>query len=80
MAVELERAGVPVAFVSAIPAIPLSLGVARVVLGVAIPYVLGDPRLSPERERSLRRALVETVIRSLEQPVSEPTLFRTSRT
>lgn len=79
MAVELERAGIPVAFVSAVPAIPLSLGVSRVVLGVAIPYVLGDPRLPPERERALRRALVETVIRALEQPVAEPTLFRTSQ-
>ena len=77
MAIELERAGVPVAFVSAVPAIPLSLGVGRVVLGVAIPHVLGDPGLPVERERSLRRALIETAIRSLRQPVSEPTLFRT---
>ena len=65
------------AFVSAVPAIPLSLGVARVVLGVAIPYVLGDPAVAPDRERSIRRALLETVVEALETPVSEPTLFRT---
>jgi betaine reductase len=65
-----------VAFVSAVPAIPLSLGVGRVVLGVAIPHVLGDPRLPPEREREVRRALVVTALEALTRPVSAPTLFR----
>ena len=58
------------------PAIPLSLGVGRVVLGVAIPYVLGDPGVPPERERAIRRALLDKVIEALEEPVSAPTLFR----
>jgi glycine reductase len=74
--VELERAGIPVAFLSAVPAIPLSLGVARVVLGVAIPHVLGDPAATAEREREIRRALLGTALEALQQPVSAPTLFR----
>ena len=43
----------PVAFVSAVPAIPLSLGVPRVVRGVAITHVLGDPALPLAREADL---------------------------
>ena len=73
---ELEKRGIPVAFVSAVPAIPLSLGVSRVVLGVAIVHPLGDRELPPERERRLRRALVETALGTLGQEVSRPTLFR----
>lgn len=68
--------GIPVAFVSAIPAIPLSLSVGRVVLGVAIIHPLGDRSLPPARERGLRRALVETAMDALGRSVSQPTLFR----
>jgi hypothetical protein len=60
-----------------VPAIPLSLGVARVVLGVAIVHPMGDRHLPPERESGLRRALVETALHTLARDVSEPTLFRT---
>lgn len=76
MALELERRGIPVAFVSAVPAIPLSLGVSRVVLGIAITHVLGDPIAGAPRERVLRRALVAEALRALQQEVAEPTLFR----
>jgi hypothetical protein len=64
-----------VAFVSAVPTIPISLGVPRVVRGVAITHVLGDPSLAPVREASLRRDLVETAVQALGRAVSGPTLF-----
>ena len=75
----MERRGIPVAFVSAVPAIPLSLGVGRVVLGVAIVHPLGDRNLPLERERRLRRALVEAAMDALTREVREPTLFRVER-
>ena len=65
----------PVAFVSAVPAIPMSLGVPRVIRGVAITHVLGDPTLPPAREADLRRRLLETAVIALTCDVSEPTLF-----
>jgi betaine reductase len=65
---------VPVAFVSAVPTIPISLGVPRVVRGVAITHVLGDPGLPPAREASLRRDLLETAVHALAREVSGPTL------
>jgi len=66
---------VPVAFVSAVPAIPLSLGVPRVVRGVAITHVLGDPALPLAREADLRRGLLEAAVQVLAREVSGPTLF-----
>jgi hypothetical protein len=59
-----------------VPSIPLSFGVARVVLGVAIVHPMGDRRLPAARELDLRRVLVETALRTLAQGVAEPTLFR----
>jgi hypothetical protein len=70
---------VPVAFVSAVPAIPLSLGVPRVVRGVAITHVLGDPTLPPAREADLRRGLLETAVQVLACEVAGPTLFERER-
>jgi glycine/betaine/sarcosine/D-proline reductase family selenoprotein B len=70
---------VPVAFVSAVPAIPLSLGVPRVVRGVAITHVLGDPTLSPAREEDLRRELLEAAVQVLAREVTSPTLFERGR-
>jgi glycine reductase len=70
---------VPVAFVSAVPAIPLSLGVPRVVRGVAITHVLGDPALPPAREEELRRRLLEAALEALTREVSGPTLFEPGR-
>ena len=75
MAIELERAGVPVAFVSAVPAIPMSLGVPRVVRGVAITHVLGDPSLPLDREADVRRRLLLTAVEALGREVAGPTLF-----
>jgi hypothetical protein len=62
--------------VSAVPVIPMSLGVPRVILGVAITHVLGDPSRGAEREWTLRLALVDEALRALVQDVAKPTLFR----
>ena len=75
MATEIEKAGIPVAFISAIPAIPLSFGVSRVVQGVAITHLLGNPAASGEREFGIRRTIVEEALASLTHAVSKPTLF-----
>jgi len=56
--------------------VPLTVGQSRIVPGRAIPYVLGDPGLPPEREKVYRRALVEQGLRALATEVTEPTLFR----
>jgi glycine reductase len=54
----------------------MTIGQSRIVPGRAIPYVLGDPHLPPEREKVYRRALVEQALRALTTEVKCPTLFR----
>jgi glycine reductase complex component B subunit gamma len=76
MAKEIERVGIPVAYFTAIPTVPLTVGQSRIIPGKAIPHVLGDPKLPPERERAYRRALVEQALRALTTEVSTPTLFK----
>ncbi len=57
------------------PAIPLSVGASRVVRGVRVPHVCGDPALSEEKDHELRVRIVEAALRSLTTDVSGPTLF-----
>ena len=61
--------------ITAIPPVPQAMGVPRIVLGRAVTYLLGDPALPPVEERVLRRRIVETALRALTTPVTEPTIF-----
>ena len=47
----------------------------RVIHGKAVPYLLGDPALPPEREYALRERLTAKALGTLLQAVSEPTVF-----
>ena len=64
--------------VSALPPLAMQAGANRVVQGVKIEHVCGDPALSPSADEALRRRLVETALRALETPVAGPRLFRVS--
>lgn len=72
---EIERAGIPVAMISALYGLPISMGVPRVVTGVRIEHVCGDPRLSGEEGRLFRRRIVRTALKALQTEVEKPTLF-----
>jgi glycine reductase complex component B subunit gamma len=56
--------------------VPLTVGQSRIVPGKAIPHVLGDPKLPPEREKAYRRELVEQALRALTTEVTAPTVFK----
>ena len=60
---ELEKAGMPVAHVTAIPSVARSVGSTRIVLGEGIVNLLGNADLATDEERKLRR---EIVLRALE--------------
>ena len=68
------------AVMTAIPVIPLSVGANRVIRGVRVPHVCGDPDLSPDKDRELSLRIVQTALNALTTPVSEPTLFEPSQT
>lgn len=63
---------------SAIPIIPISVGANRVVRGVRVPHVVGDPSLSEEKDRETAMRIVLTALRALQTPVTGPTLFEPS--
>ena len=65
---------------TAMPAIPLSVGASRVVRGVRVPHVCGDPALSEDRDHELRVRIVTTALNALTTRVSSPTLFEPDET
>jgi len=75
MSKELEKAGLPVALVSAMYPVAEQVRANRIVKGVSIPHPCGDPSLPPELDAKLRREIVETALRALESDVKGPTLF-----
>ena len=66
------------AVISALPPLAMQAGANRVVQGVKIEHVCGDPAQTPELDRRLRRRLVEHGLEALQTAVSGPTLFHTA--
>ena len=60
---------------SALPSVPLSVGANRVVRGVRVEHVCGDPLLSEEQDQAVGMRIVATAIQSLQTPVDKPTLY-----
>jgi len=75
MVKEIERAGLPVVHICTVVPISLTVGANRIVPAVATPHPLGNPALSPEDEKALRRKLVEKALRALQTEVEDQTVF-----
>jgi glycine reductase len=75
MVKEIERAGLPVVHMCTIVPISMTVGANRIVPTVAIPFPLGNPELSGEEEKTLRRGLVERALRALATEVDGQTVF-----
>ena len=67
---------IPVALVSAIPMIPMSVGAHRVVQGVSVEHLCGEPELSVERDHSLMMRITQAALKALQTSVDKPTLFQ----
>jgi glycine reductase len=65
--------GIPVAVITALPPLAMQAGANRVVQGVKIEHVCGDPSLPPDADKALRRRLVEQALSALQRDVEEPT-------
>jgi glycine/betaine/sarcosine/D-proline reductase family selenoprotein B len=79
MSKELEKAGLPVALVSAMFPVAAQVRATRIVKGVSIPHPCGDPSLPPELDLRLRKEIVQTALKALEADVKEPTVFSPNR-
>jgi glycine reductase len=75
MVKEIERAGIPVVHMCTIVPISLTVGANRIVPTIAIPHPLGNPSLSLEEERDIRRDLLTRALKALETEVTEQTVF-----
>jgi glycine reductase len=51
------------------------VGANRIVPAIAIPHPLGNPVVSADEEKQLRRRLVETALKALQTPVEAQTVF-----
>jgi glycine reductase len=72
---ELEKAGLPVALISAMFPVAQQVRANRIVKGVSIPHPCGDPSLPKEVDARLRREIIRTALRALESEVTGPTVF-----
>ncbi len=64
---------------TAIPLIPMAVGSNRVVKGVRVEHVCGNPLLSKEDDLRLQRRIVETALGALRTAVDRPTLFESDK-
>lgn len=75
MVKEIERAGIPVVHICTVVPISLTVGANRIVPAVAIPHPLGNPALTMEEEKDLRRKIVEKSLTALTTEVEDQTVF-----
>ena len=75
MVKEIERAGIPVVHMCTVTPISMTVGANRLVPTIAIPHPLGNPALSLEEEKAIRRKLVERALEALTTEVEDQTIF-----
>ena len=75
IAKEIERAGIPVAVITALTKVAKQAGANRVVTGTNIPYPCGDPNEPPEVDHRIGRAIVECALEVIQTEVDGPTVF-----
>jgi glycine reductase len=75
MAKEIERAGIPVAYVTTLTSLAEEIRANRIVAGVRIPHPMGNPVLTPESERQLRVFMTRQALDVLTQSVDGPHIF-----
>ena len=75
IAKEIEKEGIPVAFITAMTLIPQQMRVNRIVTGTKIPHPCGDPNLPTEADRAVRRAIMICALEAIQADVSSSTVF-----
>ncbi len=61
--------------ITAVFSLAEQMGVSRVVKGVNIPHPCGDPKLPEEKDRQLRKKIVETAFKALQTNVNQQAAF-----
>ena len=72
---QIEKAGIPVVQITAVPSASVMVGVSRILSGKTITNPYGDAELPPDRERELRRKYITRALELLHTDVDKSTLF-----
>ena len=75
IAKEIEKEGIPVAYITAMATMGTQLKANRVITGIKIPHPCGDPNLPKEADLALRKDIIRTSLEALQTEVSGPTNF-----
>ncbi len=70
MAKEIDRVGIPVVQICTIVPIAETVGSNRIVKAEAIPWPVGNPNVSLEKEHEIREHIMEEARKSLTQNVA----------
>ena len=65
----------PVVHIWTVTPISMTVGANRIVPAIAIPHPLGNPALSKDEEKALRRHIVEKALKALTTEVDGQTIF-----
>ncbi len=65
----------PVVHMCTVVPISLTVGANRIIPTVAIPYPLGNPALTPDEEKEIRRKLIDKALSALTSSVEDQTVF-----
>ena len=68
---EIERVGIPAVLVTSLTPTARMLGVNRIVQGVGITHPLGDPRVSHEEEKAMRKRILSEALQVLAEKIQE---------
>jgi betaine reductase len=72
----IEKLGIPVVQITAVPNVAQMVGVNRILRGQTVPCVVGNSALNKEQEKALRRKIVLRAIEILQMDAPGPkTLF-----
>ena len=72
---EIEKVGIPVVQITAVPSAAAMVGIHRVLVGNKITNPYGDHTLDPGVEKELRRKYVRRALSLLQKDVQEVTQF-----
>jgi len=75
MVKEIERAGLPVVHICTVTPISMTVGANRIVPAIAIPHPLGNPALTLDEEKAIRRRILNTALEALSTEVDDQTIF-----
>ena len=75
MVKEIERAGIPVVHMCTVTPISMTVGANRIVPTNPNPPPQGNPALTMEEEKAIRRKLVERALEALTTEVEDQTIF-----